>query len=63
VSFITYAGQGMFSSQYDLFDLAHQMHLCDELDAAGLLNPKLRAEWVTPVKQRLINMLNKGTAS
>jgi hypothetical protein len=60
VSFITYGGAGMFSSQYDLFDLAHQMRLCDELDAAGLLNPKLKAEWVQPVKRRLINMLEKG---
>ena len=33
------------------------------LTRPGLLNPKLRAEWVTPVKQRLINMLNKGTAT
>jgi hypothetical protein len=62
VSFITYGGGGMFSSQYDLFDLAHQMHLCDELDAAGLLNPRLKSEWVAPMKQRLTNMLNQGTA-
>lgn len=63
VSFITYGGGGKFSSQYDLFDLAHQMHLCDELDAAGLLNPKLKAEWVAPAKKRLIDMLNKGAAA
>ena len=63
VSFITYGGGGMFSSQYDLFDLAHQMRLCDELDAAGLLSPKLRAEWVQPVKKRLIDMLSKGTVT
>jgi len=63
VSFITYGGNGMFSSQYDLFDLAHQMRLCDELDAAGLLSPKLKAEWVQPVKQRLIDMLNKGAVA
>ena len=62
MSFITYGGDGKFSSQYDLFDLAHQMHLCDELDAAGLLNPKLKAEWVQPAKKRLIEMLNQGAA-
>ncbi len=53
----------MFSSQYDLFDLAHQMHLCDELDAAGLLSPKLKAEWVQPVKKRLMHMLAQGAAT
>jgi hypothetical protein len=63
VSFITYGGGGMFSSQYDLFDLAHQMHLCDELEAAGLLNPRLKAEWVLPVKKRLIDMLNLRVAT
>jgi len=60
VSFITYGGDGKFSSQYDLFDLAHQMELCDELDAAGLLDQKLKQEWVLPVKQRLMDMLRKG---
>lgn len=53
VSFITYAGGGKFSSQYDLFDIGHQMLLCDELDAAGLLAPALRAEWVEPMKLRI----------
>jgi hypothetical protein len=60
VSFITYGGEGKLSSQYDLFDLAHQMRLCDELDAAGFLNPKLKQEWVSPMKQRLIEMLRQG---
>jgi hypothetical protein len=63
VSFITYGGGGMFSSQYDLFDLAHQMRLCDELDGAGLLNPKLKTEWVVPMKKRLTDMLNGGKTS
>jgi SnoaL-like domain len=60
VSFITYGGNGKFSSQVDLFDLAHQMKLCDELDEAGLLDPTLKREWVLPVKRRLIDMLGKG---
>ncbi|MCB1856348.1 MAG: nuclear transport factor 2 family protein [Halieaceae bacterium] len=57
VSFITYGGDGKFSEQYDLFDLAHQLRLCDELDDAGLLDPRLREEWVAPMKQRLVAML------
>jgi hypothetical protein len=60
VSFITYGGQGKFSAQLDLFDVAHQMHLCDELEDAGLLSPKLKAEWVVPMKRRLIGMLEKN---
>jgi hypothetical protein len=60
VSFITYGGEGKFSSQYDLFDYAHQMRLCDELDEAGLLDPKLKQEWVIPSKKRLMDMLSKG---
>ncbi len=59
VSFITYAGEGMFSHQHDMFDLAHQMLLCDELEAAGLLSPKLKKTWVTPMKQLLIDALTK----
>lgn len=62
VSFITYGGDGKFSSQYDLFDIAHQLHLCDELDAAGLLAPALKAEWVEPMKRRVIAMLEGGAA-
>lgn len=57
VSFITYGGSGKFSSQYDLFDIAHQIRLCDELEAVGLLNPKLKEEWVKPVKARILKML------
>lgn len=62
VSFITYGGGGKFSSQTDLFDLAHQMKLCDELKEAGLLDPALEAEWVKPMKRRLIDSLNQGIA-
>ncbi len=62
VSFITYGGEGKFSAQLDLFDLAHQMHLCGELEDAGLLSPKLKAEWVVPMKRRLIAMLERPGA-
>jgi hypothetical protein len=59
VSYITYDGDGKFSSQYDLFDFAHQMRLCDELEDAGLLHPDLKRDWVIPMKQRLIDMLER----
>jgi hypothetical protein len=58
VSLITVGEDGLFTSQLDLFDLAHQMHLCDELEAAGLLSPTLKQNWVIPTKQRLIAMLS-----
>lgn len=57
VSFITYGGDGKFIRQSDLFDLAHQMRLCDELEEAGLLPLRLNAEWVVPMKAKLIAML------
>lgn len=57
VSFITYGGDGKFSSQFDMFDIGHQMVLCDELDEAGLLSERLKAEWVAPMKQRIIDKL------
>lgn len=60
VSFITVGDDGLFTYQLDLFDLAHQMHLCDELEAAGLLSAQLKQQWVVPTKQRLIGMLQNG---
>ncbi|HEU0196396.1 MAG TPA: nuclear transport factor 2 family protein [Nevskiaceae bacterium] len=58
VSFITVGDDGRFTAQLDLFDLAHQMHLCDELEDAGLLSATLKANWVIPMKRRLIAMLD-----
>ena len=60
VSFITYAGNGMFSHQHDFFDLAHQMKLCDELEEAGLLNARLKEVWVKPKKAKLVEMLTSN---
>jgi hypothetical protein len=60
VSFITVGDDGLFTEQLDLFDLAHQMCLCDELEAAGLLSPTLKANWVMPMKRKLIDMLNRN---
>ena len=62
VSFITYGGEGKFSSQYDLFDISHQMKLCDELDAARLLHPALKEQWVIPMKRRIVASLREGVA-
>jgi hypothetical protein len=60
VSFITVGDDGLFVDQLDLFDLAHQMHLCDELEEAGLLSPGLKENWVIPMKRRLIDMLSRN---
>ena len=60
VSFITVGDDGMFTDQLDLFDLAHQMKLCDELEEAGLLSPTLKQNWVLPTKRRLIAQLSRG---
>jgi hypothetical protein len=40
--------------------MAHQMRLCDELEAAGLLDAKLKTDWVIPMKRRLIDMLQQN---
>lgn len=57
ISFITFDGRGKICRQYDVFDLAHQMKLCDELNEAGLLNPALLESWVNPMKARIKAML------
>jgi len=57
ISFITFNDNGKIFRQHDVFDLAHQMKLCDELQAAGLLNPALLVSWVTPMKARIKAML------
>lgn len=53
ISFITLNDAAKICHQFDLFDLAHQMKLCDELEDAGLLSPELKQNWVTPMKDRL----------
>lgn len=40
-----------------MFDLAHQMKLCDELEDAGLLSPRLKELWVLPMKEKLERQL------
>ncbi len=59
VSFITLDDEARICRQFDMFDLAHQMHLCDELEEAGLLSPQLKEQWVLPMKQRLRSQLGE----
>ena len=58
VSFIRFDAELRIASQLDVFDLAHQMHLCDELEAQGLLSAELKRNWVVPMKRKLIEMLS-----
>lgn len=53
VSFITLNEEAKILRQFDMFDLAHQMKLCDELESAGLLSAELKQNWVLPMKARL----------
>lgn len=53
ISFLTLNGEARICRQFDLFDLAHQMKLCDDLEDAGLLSAQLKAQWVLPMKARL----------
>ncbi|KAA1193183.1 nuclear transport factor 2 family protein [Pseudohalioglobus sediminis] len=62
VSFITLNSDARISRQFDMFDLAHQMLLCDELEDAGLLSPRLKAEWVLPMKEKLAQQLQRNTS-
>ena len=57
VSFITLDDDARIFRQFDMFDLAHQMRLCDELEEAGLLSAQLKQEWVLPMKARLREQL------
>jgi hypothetical protein len=57
ISFITFNEELRICRQFDLFDLAHQMRLCDELEEHGLLSAQLKRDWVLPMKQKLIAML------
>lgn len=53
ISFLTLDSDARICRQFDMFDLAHQMHLCDELEDAGLLSPQLKEQWVIPMKEKL----------
>lgn len=53
ISFITLNEEARICRQFDMFDLAHQMRLCDDLEDAGLLSAQLKEQWVIPMKQKL----------
>jgi ketosteroid isomerase-like protein len=57
ISFLTLDASARIARQFDVFDIAHQMHLCDELEDAGLLSAELKSNWVLPMKARLRDML------
>lgn len=57
VSFITLDENARICRQFDMFDLAHQMKLCDELENAGLLSQQLKEQWVIPMKEKLEGQL------
>ena len=53
ISFITLNEQARICRQFDMFDLVHQMKLCDDLEDAGLLSEQLKSQWVLPMKEKL----------
>jgi len=61
ISFITLDGSAKICRQFDMFDLAHQMKLCDDLEDAGLLSPQLKEQWVQPMKAKLREQLARNS--
>ncbi|MDG1946169.1 MAG: nuclear transport factor 2 family protein [Halioglobus sp.] len=53
ISFITLNNDARICRQFDMFDLTHQMKLCDDIEDAGLLSAQLKAQWVQPMKEKL----------
>lgn len=60
ISFITLNDDAKICRQFDMFDLAHQMLLCDELEDAGLLSMELKQRWVIPMKDKLMAQLQRN---
>jgi hypothetical protein len=60
ISFLSFDENSQILRQFDLFDLAHQMLLCDELEDAGLLSAELKKNWVLPMKNKLQQQLSKN---
>jgi ketosteroid isomerase-like protein len=62
ISFLTLNSDAKICRQFDMFDLAHQMRLCDDLEDAGLLSAQLKEQWVLPMKEKLEAQLahNRG---
>lgn len=62
VSFLELDDEAKICHQFDMFDLAHQMKLCDDLEEAGLLSAELKQNWVLTMKQKLIDMLSRNVS-
>jgi hypothetical protein len=60
VSFLTLNEQAKICRQFDMFDLTHQMKLCDDVEDAGLLSAQLKAQWVLPMKAKLEAQLGRN---
>lgn len=60
ISFLTLNGDAKICRQLDVFDLAHQMKLCDDLEDAGLLSAQLKEQWVLPMKEKLSAQLARN---
>lgn len=60
VSFLTLDNDAKICRQFDMFDLAHQMRLCDDLEEAGLLSAQLKEQWVLPMKEKLESQLARN---
>ncbi|MDE0930350.1 MAG: nuclear transport factor 2 family protein [Halioglobus sp.] len=60
ISFLTLNDESKICRQLDMFDLTHQMKLCDDLDDAGLLSAQLKDQWVLPMKARLATQISRN---
>lgn len=60
ISFLTLDDDAKICRQFDMFDLAHQMRLCDDLEEAGLLSAQLKEQWVLPMKEKLESQLARN---
>jgi hypothetical protein len=58
VSFLEINNEGKIYRQFDMFDISHQMNLCDQLEEAGLLSMELKENWVIPMKQKIKDLLS-----
>lgn len=61
ISFITLNNDARICRQFDLFDVTHQMKLCDDIEDAGLLSAQLKAQWVQPMKEKLEAQLARNS--
>ncbi len=60
VSFLTLNDECKIFRQLDMFDLTHQMKLCDDLEDADLLSSQLKEQWVLPMKARLARQITRN---